>query len=84
VLVLLGVDLDNCSVGRKSALDMEVLVAVVVAVDAGPLGVGIPDDERDVLWVSVERRAVAAAATTVFEAQQTAQLDEEKLPVVRS
>jgi hypothetical protein len=68
VLVLLAVGFDSCSVSRKSALNMEVLVAVAVAVDAGQVA-GIPDIERDVLGVLVGRMTVAAVATTVFEVQ---------------
>jgi hypothetical protein len=48
---------------------MGVLVAVAVAVDAGRVGAGILDIERDVLGVLVGRMTVAAVAATVFGIQ---------------
>lgn len=42
---------------------------MAVAVDAGQVGVDIPNIERDVLGVSVGRMAAAAVATMVFGAQ---------------
>lgn len=51
---------------------MGVLVVVAVAVDAGRVGAGIPDTERDVLGVSPVGMTVVAAAMAI-ETQEVVQ-----------
>lgn len=74
VLVLLGVDLDNFSVGMG--------VLGVGAAAVGQMVAGNPDIETDVL--GVVEHMIAAAATMVFEIQEAVQPAEARLHVVHS